>query len=313
MKITKNTLSLEEKLKSINKPAIHSLKKGKDKTIPEFWKNCVEPMLPKKDIVIKWFRLLKRYVKEKNAVFAIRNFGSWDSKKDSLILRRGFYNTTNQKYSFFYTDNFFTAYFAKMAIDGYIPKYSEFKKLMLNRKFPARFGRSTTNERIKAAYDISGKLGGDPGFGKAGYKISHIINTGKDFNYKNVNLSISEICNKYFPRGKYKDWQKDKTGKYYVRRINVIAGIPKKLLIAHFLRMTCPLNYIFTPKKSLQKIKGRINKNDIGESSALQIYANKQLEKKYGDIYNEFKKLTMFNDIISEKTNENFKEITYNL
>lgn len=197
-----------------------------------------------------------------------------------------------------------------MAIDNYIPDYKEFKDCMLNRTFPARFGRSTKEEREKAAYSIDGKYGKDPGFGRAGYKIAHIINSGKEFIYNNKKYTIKEICDSYFPRGKYIDWNIDKKLNCYVRHIDV-GNYEKKLLIAHFMRFICPLNYVFTPKKSKQKIKGKVYGNDIAESLLLQRCAIKNMHKRYGSIYKEYLKLVLCNTDNIDTSGECLKGIKY--
>ena len=152
-------MPLSKELASINSQnRVSQIQSGSDKTIDDFWTSFIEPALPDKNVVIKWFELLSDYVDQEDAVFALRCYGNWGSyqAKDDYTLRRGFYNLTDKDYSFFYTDNFFAAYFAKMAVDNYVPTLSEFKTMMQTREFPARFGRSASVERAKAAYSIEG-------------------------------------------------------------------------------------------------------------------------------------------------------------
>ena len=109
-------MTLQEKLNAIREPRIPNIEVGSSETIAEFWDAFVAPKLIPVEYVREWWDLLKRYVEEPDALFAIRTFGNgrdWDRD-----LRRGFYNiVTNDTYRFFYTDNFFTAYFFKMAYD----------------------------------------------------------------------------------------------------------------------------------------------------------------------------------------------------
>lgn len=77
----KNEICLFDKLNKIHLPKIKKLEKDEAKTIDEFWKKCIEPMLPSKNIVISWYKLFKKYINDKDAVFAIRTYGSWTSKK----------------------------------------------------------------------------------------------------------------------------------------------------------------------------------------------------------------------------------------
>lgn len=285
-------MNLIEKLKTIDKPLLPFLKKGYSKTIAEFWDDFVAPLLPDKEIVISMYEMLLKYIDDPDAVYAIRTFGSWSNKqRDNKELRRGFYNKTLNKYSFFYTDNFFAAYFCKMVMDGYVPDYNEFKQAMVSREFPARFGRYDKKfEKVKAAYSIDGKKGKDPLFSKNGYTIAHIINAGKNFFVNGKNMTIQQICNIYFPRGTYDDWklEEDNYGKLYVRNLGYIEPIAREILKAHFLRFVCPLNYILTPGKNNHITETKVYLDDIAESVELQQYAIKQFQKIYGKIYDDY-------------------------
>ena len=296
-------MNLQEKISTINKPSINSIKTGSASTIGEFWDKFIHPNLFDKEIVEEWWQLLKQYVEDSNCVFAIRTFGNgkdWD--KD---LRRGFFNITDSDYSFFYTDNFFTAYFCKMAIDGFVPAYDDFKEMMVSRKFPARFGRSCKSERDRAAYAINGK---DPGIGLAGYKISHIVDSGNGIWNGSCFLTVSEMCESFFPRGEYDDWtiHDDRHGKFYARDIHVKPEA-KELLKAVFLRMTCPLNYVLTPKKELHSTEMYVKGNDIGESEQLQQYAMFKFHEMYGETYTDFlNAISLGKKPSFSKTTENF-------
>ena len=178
-----------------------------------------------------------------------------------------------------------------MAMDGYVPDYDEFKQAMISREFPARFGRYDSKyERVKAAYSIDGKKGRDPLFTKNGYKIAHIINAGKDFLIEGKTMTIQQICEIYYPRGKYEDWiiDNDKYGKFYVRYLDNINSKGKEILKAHFLRFACPLNYILTPGQRHHETKIKVYGNDIAESPALQQYAMEQFKIIYGKLYDEY-------------------------
>lgn len=290
-------MTLTEKLKNIDKPALPLVKTGSDATIAEFWDNFVLPLLPDKDVVISIYHMLLRYINEPDAVYAIRCFGSWSNRKhDNKELRRGFFNTTDSGYSFFYTDNFFAAYFCKMAIDGYVPDYDEFKQAMISREFPARFGPYDSKfEKEKAAYSINGKKGKNPLFSKKGYKIAHIINTGENFGINSENLQIKQICEMYYPRGNYNDWKLDRDvyGSLYVRHLGKIKPEAREIIKAHFLRFVCPLNYILTPGKKHHTTVKKIFNKDIAESPELQQYAMEKFRNIYGADYEDYLKHLM--------------------
>src|SRR5690554_5306452 len=152
-------MSLEFKLRNIKVNRIPELRDGHSNTIELFWEDFIKPLLPDKDCVLKWNELLIRYSKEPDAVYAIRAFFNWSNRHVEVErgdeLRRGFLTIPNNAtYKYFYTDNFFAAYFQKMALDNYCPTIEEFKDMMQSRKFPARFGRSCHLERVKASYKI---------------------------------------------------------------------------------------------------------------------------------------------------------------
>lgn len=296
-------MTLTEKLNTIDYPRINPYTSGSADTISDFWETFVKPHLIPVNIISRWCELLYRYVDDTGVVYAIRTFNDRKENGDK-DLRRGFVTKTDKNYSFFYTDNYFSAYFLKMAIDGYVPEYFEFKEMMISRKFPARFGQSCSLERIKAAYRIDAK---DPKINGAGYKISHIFDVGTGYYNNHFTTSISQICSKYFPRGSYDDWitVTDNTGTYYSRDLKVDESAIS-FLKAIFLRMACPLNYILTPKKKLHTTEVKVDKNDIGESVQLQQYAMYQFSKLYGDVYKKFLTKIML------KTDLNFSSITGN-
>lgn len=292
-KITTPTqLSLAQELASINSQnKVTQIQPGNDQTIDDFWKNFVDPALPDPNTVIKWFKLLSDYVDQNDAVFAIRCYGNWASykTKDDYTLRRGFYNLTDKNYSFFYTDNFFAAYFAKMAVDNFVPTLSEFKTMMMSREFPARFGRSAAVERDRAAYSIDGKKGGDPAFNTNGYKIAHVVDSGKRIFSNGLQTTIGQICYNYCDRGDYNDWKMhhDGYGIFYARDLEMDPAA-RELLVAHFLRFTCPMNYVFTPKKDCQILGVQVPMNDIAECVEFQQYAMHKFRARYGTDYDVF-------------------------
>lgn len=266
---------------------------GSATTIADFWDSFVEPRLPNPQIVIDMYNLLRQYVNDADAIFAIRCYGNWESykAKDDYTLRRGFYNLTDKGYSFFYTDNFYAAYYAKMAVDGYVPVYQEFKKHMVSREFPARFGKSTQAERDRMAYSINGQRGKDPGFARNGYKIAHVIDSGKGIYDLDSNhlLTIGDICGAYCPRGDYDDWKThdDDFGVFFARDL-AIDPLAKDFLIAHFLRFVCPMNYIFTPGKNHHVLGVKVRMNDIAESEELQQYAMLKFHERFGMVYEDY-------------------------
>ena len=62
----------------------------------------------------------------------------------------------------------------------------------------------------------------------------------------------------------------------------------RELLVAHFLRFTCPMNYIFTPNKDCHILGVKVYMNDIAECDELQQYAMRQFHLRYGKVYEDF-------------------------
>ena len=147
-------MTLKEKINNINIPQINKLNTGKANTLEAFWSDVIQPNLISYNTIAKWCDLLFRYIEDTNVIYAIRTFNNRGENQDK-DLRRGFYTNTNQNYGFFYTDNYFSAFFCKMALDNYVPTYTEFKNMFISRTFPARFGQSCKAERDKASFIIN--------------------------------------------------------------------------------------------------------------------------------------------------------------
>ena len=279
-------MTLLEKLNTINVPRVVPLQNGKVPTAEEFWDSFIIRNLPEKDVVLKWHRVLMEYVKRPDAMFAIRGYNT--AAKDNYdSLRRGFLTRTNAGYSFFYTDNFHAAYYLKMALDGYVPTVDEMIDAYNSRKFPARFGRDTSNERSMMAMP----KGIDPGIQTAGYKIAHILNVGKDYFVQGQSISLSRIVREHFDGGERTDWKwyTDRTGSYFLRDYEVNPNA-RKFLVAEFLRFVHPFNYFLTPKKScaLSSVS-----SDIAEYQPLVDFVQAKYATMYEDAYKEFLLLVM--------------------
>ena len=89
-------MNLIQALANINTPLTSPLKQGYIKDIQSFWSSFVCPLLPQKETVLKWHDVLMEYVRQENAMFAIRAYNT-APKNHYDILRRGFLTATNQK------------------------------------------------------------------------------------------------------------------------------------------------------------------------------------------------------------------------
>lgn len=274
---------LVNKLNSINLPKVAQLTSGSSKTVGDLWNDVIFNLLPDKDVVLRWHKVLMEYVERPDAMFAIRGYNTEPIERYGR-LRRGFLTSTNRDYSFFYTDNFHATYFLKMAMDGFVPTVNELLEAYNSRRFPARFGPDTSEEREMMAMP-SGK---DPGIQVAGYKVAHIYNVGTDYMCGQQRLSlIKDIVDVYYPRGEREDWKwvSDHTGEHYERRLEVSASA-RPYLVAAFLRFVHPFNYFLVPKKNAATV-------DVSENKCLIGFVKSMFRKLYGAAYDEFERKIM--------------------
>lgn len=304
-------MTLKEKLDSINKPALPKLESGFAKTILDYWRDFIEPRLPaNKNSVIEWHKLLKDYVNKKDTVLGFR------TGNVAGHLRRGWETVTNDSYSFFYTDNYFSHYFYKMSYDGFVPSLDEFYNLMRSREFPVRFASQMGTkdepwEKEYAAFNVDGK---NPGLGTAGYKLAHILDAGKNYHHNGCNFGIAEICNRYFSLGEVSDWKWNVATNHYCREDFTILEenkeIAKIFSKACFLRMVHPMNYFISPKS---RNHGRIYNiyvrgSNIAEDLNVLSFIRTKFHERYTidgvDYFQDFLNLVLpFEDKIKEDGN----------
>ena len=301
-------LSLQEKLKTIQQPPIEKLSSGFSDSVEVFFKDVCLKNMPNAKTLTSWHNLLIKYVNSDNPLLAIRGYNN-ESKNNYQNLRRGFLTKSNS-FSYFYTDNYFAAYFAKMSIDNYIPSFEEFKSLMDSRKFPSRCGPYTENEKQLLAIPE----GKNTKINASGYKVAHIINVGKFYKVNNTSLNMSVILEKFFPKGKREDWKinSDKNGDFYLRTLEQKDDtFNKKLATAIFLRFVHPFNYILTPSK---KYEENSMSSDISEYSELLKLAHNYFLTNFKKEYHEYLSYIMFdNDDYNILSYNNDLKITYGL
>ena len=292
-------MTLTEKLNNISNPKLPRFENGHAHTVKDYWYSFILPRLPRIDIVIKWHEVLKEYIKIPDAVLAFRT-GNVKGR-----LRRGWETKTTEGYSFFYTDNYFSHYFYKLAHDGdYEPNVNEFYNAMKDKKFPVRIsspmgGDRDPHEREYAAHNVKGK---NPGINISGYKLAHIIDAGQNYAFNNKILGLSEICNRYFDLGEVSDWKINPITKQYCRDNFDIPEKDKddarKLAEISFLRMVHPMNYFLSPKsrnkgKTYNKyfLNGKPSFN-IAEEAVVLSYVRQKFHERYTinnkDYFKEF-------------------------
>lgn len=246
-------------------------------TIDEFFENCIRKNLPKKGIVAQWDSLLKKYIKDPEAVFFIRRYASTKDENKNWDIRRGFLTVCNNvKYVF--VDNFFSQYFYAMAINEFVPDYVDFKDYIINRKIPYGYSNAC-EEKNHQAY----LKGHTYPLNRKGWKLSHIFPANEDY----LGINYRKYASDLFPRGTYGDFVKQGDFQYPCRIVNKhVSQENLDIIIAHFLRIVHPINYFITPKVKYQ-MSGKGIK-DIGEFPEMINYMKNVLNKEYGQIFIDY-------------------------
>ncbi|MBE6416798.1 MAG: hypothetical protein E7032_09805, partial [Akkermansiaceae bacterium] len=93
-------MKLSQYLQNINKiSVVKQLPSGSAASVGELWEKLISGLLPAKDVLLQWHKVLMDYVDRPDAMFAIR--GGNSAKKDEYErLRRGFLTRTDKGYSF---------------------------------------------------------------------------------------------------------------------------------------------------------------------------------------------------------------------
>jgi hypothetical protein len=289
-----------------NPKKIKTLTPGNAKTIHEFFDQVPGTFF--KDPAIQnairdWHKLLVDYVNEPDAVYIVCAFAGYSQKvresQKGDECRRGFLTLVNhESFAYLFVDNDMVAYVCRMAMDGYCPSLADFKKAMQDGSFPVHFRRPEPLEQYRSAYDVQGKLCGDPGFSHAGYKIAHLVDKSNHIWDGKQLWKISELAEHYgFTRGKYSEWKKEYVPtlgrKTYVRHQDVKPGT-REVLQKLTLMFFDPLNYVLTPKGPYKHrpyqtfcAKGLENA-DIAEYPPFQIYSSNQMASLFPTEYPDF-------------------------
>lgn len=271
-------LNIEAELQNISSIRIPKLQAGEQKTIENFYFNCIEPTLPSVSVVEEWQHLLVKYASSKDAIFFLRRNASAPNN-DWLKIRRGFL-TEYHDAGYVFCDNFYAHYIFAMALDDYVPTYEEFKRAISERVFP--YGFMVTKEEIPLqAY----RKGSAPGINSAGWKLAHLYSV----NDRDYSFDYRSIIESTFPRGEREEWTISPKGNYKSRYINrPMLDLERAILRAHFLRLSSPLNYFLVPKtKNETDALG----GNIGECRVLLKYVYAQFSKRYGSLMSEYSDL----------------------
>lgn len=313
-------MNLNEKLQTINTPAISDtlgpMPQGYAGTVKDFFDNFILPRLPKKDVIVKWHRLLMDYVKDESNLSCCVRYGNRGSNTKSRQgetgykkLRRGWLTkNTKDDFEYFFADNFFSSFIYKMAIDGFVPDLKELQDSFRSHKFPYGFGYMIDNtmEEFKGVVIAKAK---SPGF-LSFYKLSHVFDAGNIFRIGNKCFNDSSLSPLYYDIGSQSDFLKNSDK---IRRMEITPEA-KKVIIAKFLRFAHPMNYFLTPAKRCHYCTTKVYRNDIGEDCFVIDYVKQYLQKTYPKEYSEFKSKILWDDsaeLYEKATGNEIIGITY--
>lgn len=285
-------MTLDEKIYSINNPKVTMFKDGYSDTIDDFFNNFIKPRLPNENIIRKWHKLLMEYTDESNfdKISCCVRYGNNGSQKVSNHGEKGYYKlrrgwltkNIDDDFEYFFADNFFSSFIFKMALDGFCPSLQEFRESFTNHKFPYGFGYYV-DKKINEYKGVVVNTGTNPGFlGK--YKLSHVFDSGENFQINRQIYNDSILSKKYYDIGHSNDFLKNKDK---IRRTKIEYDA-KKVIVAKFLRFAHPFNYFLTPLPKLHKCNQKVYRNDIGEDPRMISYVKSYLKKTYPNEYEEF-------------------------
>jgi hypothetical protein len=259
-----------------NKLNVSPLADGKDDTVEQFFKNCVEPHLPSAKTIRGWHELLTRYVNEKReVVFFIRRYSSGDES------RRGFYTRYTNQVGYVYCDNTPAHVIYAMAMNNYVPDYDDFYGAVMQRTIPCKWVNSTKEAPFAA---FAGHK--NVGLGDAGWKLAHIFSVNED----DYSFAYNQEKDRLFPRGDRNEWKIHNDAKYpYNLLYKDISPADRAKMAAHFLRFVHPINYFLVPEVKYDSIGG----GGVGELCAVQNLVYLYNNNKYQDVLQDYEKLIM--------------------
>ena len=281
------------------------LQTGNNKSIKEFYENCIKKTMISKDNVLAWHRMLMEYIERKDAIFMLRRYENGQKINGRWNTRRSAITRFDDGFAYVFVSNYEAHEIYNMAYMGVEPDAEEFAELLNKFKYPMHYdnGESRKCEEIDiSAYPKIGSVRAGV-LNESKYYLAHIYSVnGMDYYWNDQNnnavtvISKDEI-NRIAPRGEIKDWKTtvdvSQGKKVCVREFsNRLTDMQKAYVKAHFLRLVDPLNYFLTPAKST--INGIDWKKNIGEYPELVEYVSKKHDRIFGKkIMDEYRELTM--------------------
>lgn len=261
---------MNEKIIKIKQEGITPVIPGEASGAKDFFNQVIKDQFADKEAIKATHEALMEYINDKNAVYALRMFGS-DPNRNYENLRRGFLTIFPTGYKMVFCDNTFAMPFAAMKLTGTKYTAEQLKEYMNN---PAtRVGLGMTQEEKELAFYNWNKNKANINLNINGWYLAHITPVGRKFSGKNLgNL---------FKNPDRSEWGKNSDK---IRRPDTdLSAEELAMLKAHFLRMIHPLNSFVVPKKTLLAYNGQ----NIGEETELINIVREYIKAEFPKEYEE--------------------------
>ncbi|MVX36845.1 hypothetical protein, partial [Myroides sp. LoEW2-1] len=256
--------------------------KGSVNNVDDFIEQVVKKQfIEHKEVIKSIHKELVNYIKQDNATYFLRLYGSF-SKDKYNYLRRGFLSKYKCNNRLVFCDNTFSMLFAGAKLSNIPYTVEDLNTLFRGSSLICSFGFTSSEKELcyynrEEAYRVN--LNG------RGWYLAHLNAVGKDY--------VNE------PKGVLKDtfinpdrnqWNE----KTRIREVEEELS-PKelKLLQAHFLRLIHPLNSFLVPKRTQLEYIG----NNIGEENELLFKVQEFIKQEFKEEYVEFCKLALVEEI----------------
>lgn len=262
---------INDMISDIKKNVITPYPKGFAVNAADFFNQMIKWQFQNKATIQAIHKALLEYVKNPDAVYAIRLYGS-EPKEKYHLLRRGFLSEYKNGLKTFFCDNTFAMPFAALKLHGKCYTASDLLEHLNQKNVVCGFG-STTEERELAYYRCNSYS--RINLNTSGWYLAHILPVGYDFVGEQ---RLSEV----FPNPERTEWELDAS---HIRHINrLLTDEEYSILVAHFLRLIHPLNSFVVPKKDRVDYAGK----SLGEEQELinivQDYVEAEFPKEYAEL-----------------------------
>lgn len=276
----------------VNKKYEPSFFGGKDKTIDDFYHNCISRHNLPFDNVVSWHKMFLEYIKRDDAIFWVRYHenGPKDEFTNRFKTRRACKTVFKNGFSYVYVSNYDAHEIFNMIRLGVTPDVDEFAEFMKDYEFPLHYdpGKSCEESDICCFPNI-GSVKGGVLTGEHWY-LAHIVGVKSDLYVdQTTNKSIDFDIERLYPRGEISDWQN--YNGHAIRNLDYSLTLKEEQIVkAHFLRFVDPMNYYIVPSEKFQKNKIH---RQIGSADCVNDYMRNLVSTLYLTEYNKFEEVAL--------------------